>query len=121
MSQKKSKKKEPKLRVIPLGGLGEVGKNMTVFEYEDDIVVVDIGSMFPKEDMPGVNLVIPDYTYLIKNRDRIRGYVITHGHEDHIGSAPYVLKDLPAPLYGTRLHVGAGGAKTQGTPLHRGH
>lgn len=76
---------------------------MTVFEYEDDIVVVDIGSMFPKEDMPGVDLVIPDYTYLIKNRDRIRGYVITHGHEDHIGSAPYVLKDLPAPLYGTRL------------------
>ena len=103
LSQKKAKKKEPRLRVIPLGGLGEVGKNMTVFEYGDDIVVVDIGSMFPKEDMPGVDLVIPDYTYLAKNRERIRGYVITHGHEDHIGSAPYVLKDLPAPLYGTRL------------------
>ena len=76
---------------------------MTVFEYQDDIVVVDLGSMFPKEDMPGVDLVIPDLTYLEKNRDRIRGYVITHGHEDHIGSAPYVLKDMPAPLYATRL------------------
>ena len=77
--------------------------NMTVFEYGDDIVVVDVGSMFPRDDMPGIDLVIPDFTYLVKNRDRIRGYVITHGHEDHIGAAPYVLKELPAPMYGTRL------------------
>ncbi len=103
LSQKKSRKREPRLRVIPLGGLGEIGKNMTVFEYGDDIIVVDLGSMFPKEDMPGVDLVIPDLTYLEKNRERILGYVITHGHEDHIGAAPYVLKDMPAPLYGTRL------------------
>jgi len=89
--------------VIPLGGFGEIGKNITVFEYMEDIVVVDLGSMFPREDMPGIDLVIPDVTYLEKNRDRIRGYIITHGHEDHIGSAPYILKDMPAPLYGTRL------------------
>ena len=94
---------EPKLRIIPLGGLGEIGKNMTVFEYGDDIIVVDIGSIFPREDMPGVDLVIPDTTYLEKNISKLRGYVITHGHEDHIGAAPYVLKSLPAPVYGTRL------------------
>ena len=97
------KKTEPKLRIIPLGGLGEIGKNMTVFEYGDDIIVVDIGSIFPREDMPGVDLVIPDTTYLEKNCDKLRGYVITHGHEDHIGAAPYILKKLPAPVYGTRL------------------
>ncbi len=74
-----------------------------MFEYKNDIIVVDLGSMFPREDMPGIDLVIPDVDYLQKNRDRIRGYVITHGHEDHIGSSPYILKDLPAPLYGTRL------------------
>ena len=100
---KTAKKKEPRLRIIPLGGLGEIGMNMTVFEYGDDIVVVDVGSMFPRDDMPGIDLVIPDFTYLEKNRERIRGYVITHGHEDHIGAAPYVLKELPAPMYGTRL------------------
>ena len=88
---KTAKKKEPRLRIIPLGGLGEIGMNMTVFEYGDDIVVVDVGSMFPRDDMPGIDLVIPDFTYLEKNRERIRGYVITHGHEDHIGAAPYVL------------------------------
>ncbi len=93
----------PKLRIIPLGGLGEIGKNLTVFEYGDDIIVVDIGSIFPREDMPGVDLVIPDVTYLEKNASRIRGYLITHGHEDHIGAAPYILKQLPAPVYGTRL------------------
>ena len=99
----KKKNRGPKLRIIPLGGLGEIGKNMTVYEYEDDIIVVDIGSIFPAEDMPGVDLVIPDITYLIKNKDRIRGYAITHGHEDHIGASPYVLRDVPAPVYGTRL------------------
>lgn len=100
---KSKKKKSPRLRVIPLGGLGEVGKNMTVFEYEDDIIVVDVGSIFPKDDMPGIDLVIPDVTYLLKNADRIRGYVLTHGHEDHIGAIPYVLSELPAPVYATKL------------------
>lgn len=93
----------PKLRIIPLGGVDEIGKNITVFEYGDDIIVVDCGSIFPKEDMLGIDLVIPDVTYLVQNRDRIRGYVITHGHEDHIGATPYVLQQAPAPVYGTRL------------------
>ncbi len=91
------------LRIIPLGGLGEIGKNMTAFEYGNDIIVVDIGSIFPREDMPGVDLVIPDTSYLQMNRDRVRGYMITHGHEDHIGAAPYVLREIPAPVYATRL------------------
>ena len=94
---------QPRLRVIPLGGLGEIGMNMTLIEYGEDILVIDIGSLFPREDMPGVDLVIPDATYLQQNRDKLRGYVITHGHEDHIGAAPYILKELPAPVYGTRL------------------
>ena len=97
------KNKTPKLKIIPLGGLGEIGKNLTVFEYKDDIIVVDLGSIFPREDMPGIDLVIPDVSYLEKNADKIRGYFITHGHEDHIGAVPYVLRKLPAPLYGTRL------------------
>ena len=92
-----------RLRIIPLGGLGEIGKNMTAFEYGDDIIVVDVGSIFPREDMPGVDLVIPDISYLTMNRDRVRGYLITHGHEDHIGAAPYVLREVPAPVYATRL------------------
>ena len=95
--------KETRLKIIPLGGLGEIGKNLTVFEYDRDIVVVDLGSIFPREDMPGVDLVIPDTTYLEHNRDKIRGYFITHGHEDHIGAVPYVLRNLPAPIYGTKL------------------
>ena len=97
------KNKEPKLKIIPLGGLGEIGKNMTVYEYQNDIIVVDIGSIFPREDMPGVDLVIPDTTYLEKNQDRLRGYFITHGHEDHIGAVPYVLRKVSAPVYGTKL------------------
>ena len=101
MSRKNSK--EARLKIIPLGGLGEIGKNMTVVEYKNDIIVVDVGSIFPAEDMPGVDLVIPDTTYLQQNKDNIRGYFITHGHEDHIGAVPYVLRNVPAPLYGTRL------------------
>ena len=97
------KKGKPKLRIIPLGGLGEIGKNITVFEYGDDMIAVDLGSIFPREDMPGVDLVIPDTTYLERNRDKIRGFIITHGHEDHIGASPYILKELPYPVYGTRL------------------
>ncbi len=94
---------EPKLRIIPLGGVDEFGKNITVIEYEDDILVVDCGSIFPKEDMLGVDLVIPDVSYLVKNRARIRGMLLTHGHEDHIGATPYVLRQIPMPLYGTKL------------------
>ena len=97
------KNKSPKLKIIPLGGLGEIGKNLTVLEYDDDIIVVDLGSIFPREDMPGVDLVIPDISYLEKNQQKIRGYFFTHGHEDHIGAVPYILRKIPAPMYGTRL------------------
>ena len=96
-----------KLRVIPLGGLNEVGKNMTVVEYGDDIIIIDCGIGFPDEDeMPGIDLVIPDVSYLEQNRNRIRGMVITHGHEDHIGAIPYILQKLDVPVYATRLALG---------------
>jgi len=96
-------KKHEGLRVIFLGGLCEIGKNMTALEYGDDIIVVDCGLTFPSIDMPGVDLVIPDITYLVENRDRVRGIVLTHGHEDHIGAMPYVLKDLNVPVFGTKI------------------
>jgi ribonuclease J len=92
-----------RLRIVSLGGVDEIGKNMTVFEYEDDIVVVDCGSIFPKEDMLGVDLVIPDVSYLVEKKRNLRGYLFTHGHEDHIGATPYILRQVPAPLYGTKL------------------
>ncbi|MBR5560942.1 MAG: ribonuclease J [Clostridia bacterium] len=92
-----------KLRIIPLGGIGEIGKNMTAFEYEDDVVVVDCGSIFPRQDMLGIDLVIPDIAYLTNNRERVRAYLFTHGHEDHIGAVPYVFPRVPAPVYGTKL------------------
>ena len=101
-----SKKEKTKLRVIPLGGLNEIGKNLTVLEYGQDIIIVDCGLGFPDEDMPGVDLVIPDFTYLEENRDKIRGMVLTHGHEDHIGAIPYFLRAINAPIYGTRLTLG---------------
>ena len=98
--------KKSNLKIIPLGGLEEIGNNMTIFEYEDEIIVVDCGLEFPTDDMLGVDLVIPDVTYLERNKEKIKGFVITHGHEDHIGAIPYILKQINIPIYGTRLTLG---------------
>ena len=100
------KKDKGKIRIIPLGGLHEIGKNLTVIEYEHDMIVVDCGLAFPDEDMLGVDLVIPDVTYLEQNADRLRGIFLTHGHEDHIGAIPYVLRSVQTPIYGTKLTLG---------------
>ncbi len=101
----------PALKVIFLGGVGEIGKNMTALEFGGDIIVIDSGSCFPNVDMPGIDLVIPDTTYLLANKDRVRGIVLTHGHEDHIGALPYVLKDLNVPVYGTKITLALVDAK----------
>ena len=93
----------PKLKIIPLGGLGEIGKNMTVVEFGNDLIIIDCGMGFPDEDMYGIDVVLPDITYLRNNASRIRGMIITHGHEDHIGAVPYVLQELDVPIYTTPL------------------
>ena len=95
-----------KLKIISLGGLNEIGKNMTVYEYGGDMIVVDVGMGFPDDDMYGIDVVIPDFTYLIKNKEKIRGIFLTHGHEDHIGSIPYLLRSINAPIYATRMTAG---------------
>ena len=105
MKQNK-KQNTAKLKIIPLGGLEQIGMNITAFEYEDSIVVVDCGLSFPADDMLGVDLVIPDITYLKSNQDKVKGFVITHGHEDHIGALPYVLKEMNVPVYATKLTMG---------------
>ena len=97
---------EEKVKIIPLGGLGEIGKNITVIECDDEIVVIDCGIAFPDEEMYGVDLIIPDITYLKNNVEKIKGIFLTHGHEDHIGALPYVLKEINVPLYGTKLTIG---------------
>ena len=104
--QQKFELKKSNLKIIPLGGLEEIGNNMTIFEYEDEIIIVDCGLEFPTDDMLGVDLVIPDVTYLERNKEKIKGFVITHGHEDHIGAIPYILKQINIPIYGTRLTLG---------------
>ena len=100
------RKEKSKLRIIPLGGISEIGKNLTVLEYGEDILMIDCGLAFPDEDMLGVDLVIPDVSYLEANADRIRGLVLTHGHEDHIGAIPYILRQINPEIYGTRLTLG---------------
>ena len=101
-------KKDTPLKIIPLGGLDGIGKNMTVFEYGNDMVMIDAGLMFPDDEQPGIDLILPDYTYVLENEDKLRGIIITHGHEDHTGALPYLLQDLThkVPIYSSKLTLG---------------
>ena len=103
---KNTKIQKSPVRIIPLGGLGEIGKNITLYEYEGDMILVDCGMSFPDEEMPGIDIVIPDFTYVLENKDNIKGLFVTHGHEDHIGAIPYLLKNFNVPIYATRLTIG---------------
>ena len=105
------KREKGKVKVIPLGGINEIGKNLTAFEYKEEIIVIDCGLAFPDEDMYGIDIVIPDISYLIKNKEKVKGIFLTHGHEDHIGALPYFLKQLNVPVYGTKLTLGLVGNK----------
>ena len=98
-----NKIKSKNLRIIPLGGLGEIGINITVFESDNDIIIVDVGIAFPEDNMPGIDAVIPDFSYLLARKDKVKAIILTHGHEDHIGALPYFLKSINAPIYGTRF------------------
>jgi len=104
----KPKKQVPEIpiKIIPLGGLGEIGKNMTLYEYKNDMLLVDCGMSFPDEETPGIDIVIPDFTYILENKEKIKGLVVTHGHEDHIGAIPYLLRDFNIPIYATKLTIG---------------
>lgn len=104
--RRKKDGKKPLVRIIPLGGLNEIGKNMTVYECGNDMFIVDCGLAFPDETMLGIDIVIPDFTYVVQNKEKIRGVFITHGHEDHIGGIPYLMKEIDAPLYATKLTLG---------------
>jgi len=105
-SKQKPKQTKPPIKIIPLGGLLEIGKNITLYEYDGDMILVDCGMAFPDEEMPGIDIVIPDFSYILENKDKIKGMVVTHGHEDHIGAIPYLLRDFNLPIYATRLTVG---------------
>lgn len=125
-TNKDKQKKKGALRVIPLGGLGEIGKNMTLLEYGNDIILVDCGMAFPEENMPGIDAVIQDYSYIMQNKERVRGVFLTHGHEDHIGALPYLMKDLKCPIYGGKLTIELvrsklldKGTGTRGIPLQQ--
>lgn len=103
---KTTKTSKKPIKIIPLGGLGEIGKNITLYEYDGDMFLVDCGMAFPDEEMPGIDIVIPDFTYVLENRDKIKGMVVTHGHEDHIGAIPYLLRNFNLPIYATKLTIG---------------
>ena len=105
-SSKRAKTGDKPIRIIPLGGLGEIGKNITLYEFDGDMLIVDCGMSFPDEETPGIDAVIPDFTYIFENRDKIKGLVVTHGHEDHIGAIPYLLREFNLPIYSTRLTIG---------------